>query len=120
MAYRELEHVLTPGQEPAFGPVVLTTFGVGAAVGSLAMLFALVAGLGTVVAGIALLVFGVLGGAFALRVYGVELALHLYAIILHLLQPRRSVRFGERPTASTPPRRRVVSRGRPTLPHEDV
>ena len=65
MAYRELEHVLTPGQEPAFGPVVLTTFGVGALVGSLAMVFALVAGLGTLVAGITLLVFGVLGGVFA-------------------------------------------------------
>ncbi len=120
MAYRELEHVLTPGQEPAFGPVVLTTFGVGAAVGSLAMVFALVAGLGTLVAGITLLVFGVLGGVFAFRVYGVELALHLYTIILHLLQPHKTVRFAERSTASTPPRRRVVSRGRPMLPREDV
>ncbi len=120
MAYRELEHVLTPGQEPAFGPVVLTTFGVGALVGSLAMLFALVAGLGPVIAGIALLVFGVLGGVFAQRAYGVELALHLYAMILHALQARKTVHFAERPTASTPPRRRVVSRGRPLLPHEDV
>ena len=120
MAYRELDHVLTPGQEPAFGPVVLTTFGIGTLIGALAMVFALVAGLGPVGAGIALLVFGFVGGIFAQRVYGVELALHLYVVTLHLLQPSKTVRFGGRVTPSAPARRRVVTRGRPVLPQEDI